>query len=636
MSFLFPAVLWGLIAVSLPIIIHLISLRHTKTVDFSTIRHIKALEHETIRKLKIRQWILILLRMGIISALVLMVSGPILMNESLWIPSENESTAVIIIDNSASMAVTNDRHTYLDKVKAELPNIVSGFNGLVNLHVYQTTPVKQLYDGIIKRGMSINPAIWNISQAVGRDKIWSVVDSVLKSVTDASGNRECYILSDFPVAPPSNFKTDFNGWQFYFFGQEPMADNVSISHISTVSQIKLPNHLLKLNTKIENMKLVIPRDDYYFDDTQTFELTIPEQISCKVIANSQDDLFMLKTVLESISGKDRFLDIELKVMDGIHRVYLDETDVLILQDPKHLSPSAIESMKRFLSEGGSILWFSGENYAGLSSITQANLKLPKFIETVHVTGESYFSVDVTDRDNPILQELNLRDLSSALPQIYKYNKIENQIGHKNILTLNNDDSFFLEIPHSGSQIYYFTSPLDLRWNDFGMKGLLIPLIHRLLILSATNEINTSMVEVGQEKYIKINKALINKKWSLITPSGNRILLVPDYNREELIINNIQELGSYEVFAADEFYTAFSSKLSPFEKPSLRAREDQVISILGESRSVWIHPGSDVKGIISSHRQGKALWRTFLILAIAFLMLESYLSRMRTEEIKVHS
>ena len=125
MSFLFPAVLWGLIAVSLPIIIHLISLRHTKTVDFSTIRHIKALEHETIRKLKIRQWILILLRMGIISALVLMVSGPILMNDSLWIPSENESTAVIIIDNSASMAVMKDRHTYLDKVKAELCNIAS-------------------------------------------------------------------------------------------------------------------------------------------------------------------------------------------------------------------------------------------------------------------------------------------------------------------------------------------------------------------------------------------------------------------------------------------------------------------------------------------------------------------------------
>ncbi len=134
--------------------------------------------------------------------------------------------------------------------------------------------------------------------------------------------------------------------------------------------------------------------------------------------------------------------------------------------------------------------------------------------------------------------------------------------------------------------------------------------------------------------------LVNEK----REKGNCLLELPgklkceyfDDKKKELIINNIQELGSYEVFAADEFYTAFSSKLSPFEKPSLRAREDQVISILGESRSVWIHPGSDVKGIISSHRQGKALWRTFLILAIALLMLESYLSRMRTEEIKVHS
>ncbi|MDP7036795.1 MAG: BatA domain-containing protein, partial [Candidatus Marinimicrobia bacterium] len=101
MSFLFPNILWGLAATSLPLIIHLISLRQTKTVDFSSIRHIQALENETIRKLKIRQWLLIALRMGIITALVLMVSGPILTNDSPWIPSEKESTAIIIIDNSA-------------------------------------------------------------------------------------------------------------------------------------------------------------------------------------------------------------------------------------------------------------------------------------------------------------------------------------------------------------------------------------------------------------------------------------------------------------------------------------------------------------------------------------------------------
>ncbi|MBT4372469.1 MAG: hypothetical protein HOD10_06725, partial [Candidatus Marinimicrobia bacterium] len=133
MSFLFPSILWGLLATSLPLLIHLISLRNTKTVDFSSIRHIQELTHDTIRKLKIRQWILIALRMGLIAALVLMIAGPIQMSESTWIPSEKESTAVIIIDNSASMAVTEDRTSYLDQVKYELPNIIAGFDGLVNL-----------------------------------------------------------------------------------------------------------------------------------------------------------------------------------------------------------------------------------------------------------------------------------------------------------------------------------------------------------------------------------------------------------------------------------------------------------------------------------------------------------------------
>ena len=105
MTFVYPNILWGLLAASLPLIIHLISLRSTKTIEFSSIRHIKALESKTIKKLKIMQWILIALRMGIICALIIMFSGPIQLNDSSWIPSEKESEAVIIIDNSANQTL---------------------------------------------------------------------------------------------------------------------------------------------------------------------------------------------------------------------------------------------------------------------------------------------------------------------------------------------------------------------------------------------------------------------------------------------------------------------------------------------------------------------------------------------------
>ena len=684
MTFVYPNILWGLLAASLPLIIHLISLRSTKTIEFSSIRHIKSLENKTIKKLKIMQWILIALRMGIICTLIIMFSGPIQVNDSSWIPSEKESEAVIIIDNSASMSVTIDRDSFLDDVKSEIPKILSSFDGLVNLNVFQTTPPEKIFSGIIEEGMVVKHENWNINQSVGRDRLWTLVDSVLKSIDSSLPNRECFILSDFQVSPPTNYKDEFKGWRFYCFGRGQLNDNIAITDISTMNKIKLPNHLLKLNTKIENMgsndrqnvsvelylneervgqivshfkmgrekdflfqvfpnksgvirgKLQIPRDDFIFDNQQTFELNIPNQISCKVISSSQDGLFMLKTVLESISGKDQFLDIELRVMPEIERLYLDETDVLILQDPKVLKPSSIEAIKRFLADGGSVLWFSAENYKTLDDVTISNLQLPIFENRIQLEGESFFTVNVINREDPLLWDLNLRNLESALPQVFIYNEVNLKRAHKPILTLNNNAPFLIDIPYSGSQIYFFTSPLDLRWNDFTMKGLLIPIIHRLLILSATNELNTTKVEVDMPKIIKISKELINHKWSVQLPSGNRILVVPDYNKEVLFFDQTTELGSYEVFAGEEFYTAFSTTLSPYESPKLRLTSTELSATLGDENLVWIDNGVPIKETIESQRHGRSLWRTFLIIAISLFMLESYISRPKRGALKSQS
>lgn len=684
MAFLFPNILWGLLAASLPLVIHLISLRRTKTVAFSSIQHIKALERNSIKKLKIMQWILIALRMGIIAALVFMVSGPIQVNDAAWVPSEKESVAVIIIDNSASMAVTKDRDSFLDQAKSEIPELLSSFTGLVHLSVMQTSPPKEIYSGIIEPGDRIDPNRWSIKQSAGHDDLWTLVNETLTNTNVFVPNRECFILSDFPSAPPASMKGNFSEWRFYGFGRAPLVDNVSVNEVDALSQIKLPNHLLKLNTKIENMgtverrnipvelylndervgqivshfqpgrlkdflfqvypgksgvirgKLELPHDHFSLDDRQTFELNIPEQISCKVIASSQADLFMLRTVLESINGQDRFLDLELKALPQIDRIYLEETDVLILQDPKSFTPSAIESIKRFLNRGGSILWFAGKNYPSLEPITFSNLELPAMGEQIMLDGSSYFSVRVDDRDNPLLQELNIRDLDEALPQVFGYNQIIPKKGHEKILSLNNDDPFLLEIPFGGSPIYLFTSPLDLRWNDFSMKGLLIPMIHRLLILSATDELNTEMVTVDSPKTIRIPKELINQKWAVKTPSDNRILVVPDYNKEAIIFNQTSELGSYEVYAGSDFFTAFSTRLSPYESPKLRVSSNEIVQAVGTDKMVWISPGTPIKETIESQRHGRALWRTFLLIALALLMIESYLSRPKRDALKTTS
>ena len=64
-------------------------------------------------------------------------------------------------------------------------------------------------------------------------------------------------------------------------------------------------------------------------------------------------------------------------------------------------------LKAFLQRGGSIIWFSGNNYSLLEEMAISNLNLPIFQEMISAGGESFFSVEIVDRENPIFQELNL-------------------------------------------------------------------------------------------------------------------------------------------------------------------------------------------------------------------------------------
>ena len=681
MSFLFPSVLWGLLASLIPLIIHLVSQRASTTIDFPSIQHIKALEGESIKKLRIIQWLLILIRTLIIICLVLMCSGPIMLNNSIWISSAKESIAVIIIDNSASLGVNKNGKSFFEKNISTIPAIVSGLEGVTNLQVYQTNPPKIIFNDYVEEGTGVDLQSWKVNQSMGNDNIWSFVDSVLQNIDTQFPNKECYILSDIPVNPPSSFSNNYKGWQFYFFENEKSFDNISIKEISAANQIKLPNHLLRLNSKIENTgniekrnvpielylnddrigqiishfkpnrtkdflfqaypgksgvikgRVEISKDEFAYDNIKTFELSIPEQISCKIITPNINNSFLIKSALESIRGETSFIDIDLKEMPTIDMLYLDQTDILILLDPSLLSLKAIQSLKEFLQKDGTIIWFSGNNYSSLEEIAISNLNLPIFEEMINIDGESFFSVEIIDRKNPIFEELNLRNPNVSLPKVFKYNQVKIGNSQKSILSLNNNDPFLIEIQSNNGQILFLSSPLDLNWNNFGLKGLLIPLIHRALILSATDEFNTTPVLVDETKLIKVPGELINKKWKLITPSQNEIMIIPDYKNERLEIKNTSELGSYNLYVDNEFYTAFSTSLSEFEYPNIRADLNEVVMQFQSNNAIILMDENNITESIKSERHGTSLWKFFLLIAIILFLTESYISRPIREQIK---
>ena len=685
MTFLSPSILWGMLAITIPIIIHLISLRHTRDTEFSTLRFIKSLKHETIRHLRIKQWLLVLLRTIAILCLILMFSRP-LMTGTLTskLAGDIESRAVIVVDNSASMAVQTDDGTLLDRAKSSLPAILKGLEGETTVELYQTNPPRKLFSGSHEEGRSIMTIVKGIVQTNMTDNLWTMIDSVLQMVEASEPNRECFIISDFQSAP--SFTIDSlnpnSDWKYYCILQPKVENNISISEVSVLSQIKLPNHLVKLNTRVGNGgvtekrnipvelylndervgqivsqfepnkfkdfmfqvypgktgiingKIVIPDDDFPMDNFRNFDLVIPNQIAVKIIGQSMEELFLLDLALSAITGETELLLIDRDLSDDVERLFLSDIDILLLHNPTNLSNSAIEDLQRFLMNGGGLIWFVGNDLNQTDPVAWPSLlKLPELIKTRHLDGESFFSTSIVDENHSLFTDLKIDNMNEELPQVFSYNEVRLQRNHTPLIKLNNGHPLLVESKAFGSSGFVFTSPLNLGWNDLSVKGLLVPLLHRMLILLGTKEFNVQPLLVGQDKIIDIKGENINAEWVLMTPMENEIKLIPDYTNEKLLITQTSELGSYHVFADGNLFSSFSTVLSPHELPSIRIEGGKLAESLGIEQARIIqqtqHLGAELKEI----RYGRSIWRLLLFIALSCLLIESILGRPNTERLK---
>ena len=685
MTFLSPSILWGMLAITIPIIIHLISLRHTRDTEFSTLRFIKSLKHETIRRLRIKQWLLVLLRTIAILCLILMFSRP-LMTGTLTskLAGDIESRAVIIVDNSASMAVHTGDGTLLDRAKFSLPAILKGLEGETTVELYQTNPPRKLFSGSHEEGRSIMTGVKGIVQTNMTDNLWTMIDSVLQMVEASEPNRECFIISDFQSAP--SFTIDSlnpnSDWKYYCILQPKVENNISISEVSVLSQIKLPNHLVKLNTRVGNGgvtdkrnipvelylndervgqivsqfepskfkdfmfqvypgktgiingKIVIPDDDFPMDNFRNFDLVIPNQIAVKVIGQSMEELFLLDLALSAITGETELLLIDRDLSDDVERLFLSDIDILLLHNPTNLSNSAIEDLQRFLMNGGGLIWFVGNDLNQTDPVAWPSLlKLPELIKTRHLDGESFFSTLIVDENHSLFTDLNINNMNEELPQVFGYNEVRLQMNHTPLIKLNNGHPLLIESKAFGSSGFVFTSPLNLGWNDLSVKGLLVPLLHRMLILLGTKEFNVQPLLVGQDKIIDIKGDNINAEWVLMTPMENEIKLIPDYTNEKLLITQTSELGSYHVFADGNLFSSFSTVLSPHELPSIRIEGEKLTESLGVEQARIIQHTQHLESELKEIRYGRSIWRLLLFIALSCLVIESILGRPSTERLK---
>src|SRR5688500_784016 len=117
MSFLNPIMLFGLAAVSVPIIIHLLNRRKFQKVVWAAMRFLRISVEQNQRRMRIEDMILLALRCLLLILLALALARPAWLSNASDLFGQSKVTGVVILDNSASMAVSDGTQTRFEKAR---------------------------------------------------------------------------------------------------------------------------------------------------------------------------------------------------------------------------------------------------------------------------------------------------------------------------------------------------------------------------------------------------------------------------------------------------------------------------------------------------------------------------------------
>mgnify|MGYP000963983682 CR=1 FL=1 len=197
MTFLNPLYLIALAAAAIPIILHLLNLRKTRVIEFSTLTFLKELQRSKIRKLKLRQWLLLALRTLIIIFVVLAFTRPALRSGFGFLPGTTaKSSVVIVLDNSYSMLVSDDRGQLLKQAKTKARELMDLLQPGDDAAVILTTAPESANE-LSAALNAVRDEIEDITISYGHGDYRAALTAASALLSERSNfNKEVYVLTD--------------------------------------------------------------------------------------------------------------------------------------------------------------------------------------------------------------------------------------------------------------------------------------------------------------------------------------------------------------------------------------------------------------------------------------------------------
>ncbi|HLG18277.1 MAG TPA: DUF4159 domain-containing protein [Bdellovibrionota bacterium] len=419
MTWVHPFFLLGLLAVAIPIVLHLFGRRPEKDIWLPTIELLrKAIESRRSRS-RFRELLLLLLRTAFIVLITLAVARPLISSGKPVTTAPTGREIAILIDNSLSMTAVDDGESFFARAKTAAEQIVQSIGPqdramLIPVVEVERSPLGWTNDrtrlleelktlGIGYEAGLIPPRLGQIaserSKNVREGEIWILTDGCAQAWKSLGGGRKStdplFIVDVRRGLPLQNHTVRSAASTNAFFDTEltlnitarfgATGDENLLAHLDVLKdsewQEKNKQFIVisegnerKSNFLVEVMggdvagRIRLERDALEVDNVAYFVASAPARLRVLLVNGSprpeprEDAAYFLRSALDPKGGGEGAYQVTERTPDQWVRPDLSKTDVVFLADAAHLLPEQVSDLARFVTDGGGLLIGVGDSF----------------------------------------------------------------------------------------------------------------------------------------------------------------------------------------------------------------------------------------------------------------------------------
>lgn len=630
MSFLSPILLALGAAVAVPLILHLLQRHQGPRLVFPALRYLRRAERENARQIRLRQLLLMALRLAVIILIALAAARPFLRQSG----TGHEPTAVaIVIDNSLSSGLIVGEERILDQLKARALETLAAARAEDRFWIIRAgspwepaTMLDAAAAAALVRGTEVSAGRADLTAALGRAR-------ALLAAGAGDLVPEIHLLSDMQA---NSFAAEATGWSetdapplIAWTPPGSAPENLGIAEVSidggvaprpgeraaiavkvggTTSRAETPLRLI-VGERVAAAGTAEPGSATILQVTAPSSGLLTGHVEIDPDALRGDDRRYFAARVQpppavALAGEPPFIGDALAVLADagrIRRVRSETPDIVIAPAGLGLegaranttsvvfapsSPTELPAANRRLAEAG-IPWRFGAPTGG---------------------GESRLAIEgLEDQVLAPLADVRLRDVYELRPEPDAEARVR--------LRLRDGRAWAIQGGLAGGGSYILiASSLSTDATTLPTSPALIPLLDRLTGSWAATSEGSGEAAPGSRRRLPANATAV------IRPDGTRDSVAA--GSEYLVPGRP---GIYQIAAGGEVVDAFAVNPDPAESDLARLDRRAFTSLLEGWRAEWVTDPGSWSASIYQERLGREIWRPLVLAALAFLLIEGLIA-----------